>query len=291
MIFRHLTGFLRKHGRISKRALERSSSTISREIKPRVSTDNPTNFHAFTNYSFKVHTLERNKYHPILTLDPNKFVEKKQQCLHIGNRKSFKPHVMLQNQSVAVECLDLRYDIDDYTRNTESGTKTQISASYPIDNKFFLYYFTPPGKPRIAAELRLRVTSSGAPTSFESGSDLLLLNGHPWSRPLCVLPKYYKPLYEKLREDRLVPDDLDAILSTSSFTSSRPIYQQSQFLYTLNDTFIVDFSCSHPSFHIITEQGVETIRFTTPFFERPGGQRTLPYTGAFTNHHLSILLD
>jgi hypothetical protein len=98
---------------------------------------------------------------------------------------------------------------------------------------------TLPEKPRIAAELRLRVTSSGDPTSFESGSDLLKLNGQPWSRPLCVLSKYYKPLYEKLREDRLVPDDFDTILST--LTSGFPRYNRSQLLYTLNDTFIVGF--------------------------------------------------
>ena len=40
MIFHHLTGLLRKHGRISKGALERSLSTNLREINPRVSTDN-----------------------------------------------------------------------------------------------------------------------------------------------------------------------------------------------------------------------------------------------------------
>ena len=69
-------------------------------------------------------------------------------------------------------------------------------------------------KPRIAGELRLRVTSSDDPASFENGSGLLRIDGQPWSRPLCVLPKQYLSLYEKLREDRLVPDDLDAVLST-----------------------------------------------------------------------------
>jgi hypothetical protein len=190
---------------------------------------------------------------------------------------------MLQNQSNAVNSRKLYYD-----RYTESGT--EISTSYPPDDKSFLYYFTPPGKPRIASELRLRVTSNGVPTSFESGSDLLKPNGQPWSRPLCVLPKSYKPLYEKLREDRLVPDDLDANLST--FISGFPRhYNQCQLLYTLSDTFIVDFSCSDQFLFVITEKGMESIQFTTPFFERRGGLRTLPYTGAFTNHHLSILLD
>ena len=48
MIFRHLTGFLCKHGRISKGAQERSSSTNLGEIKV-LSTDNVIfYFHAFT---------------------------------------------------------------------------------------------------------------------------------------------------------------------------------------------------------------------------------------------------
>jgi hypothetical protein len=185
---------------------------------------------------------------------------------------------MLQNQSNAVKSLRLYYNESD-----------SVTSTYPPDTKSFLYYFTPPGKPRIAAELRLRITSSGVPTSFEGGSDLLKPNGQPWSRPLCVLSKYYKPLYEKLREDRLVPDDLDAILST--FTSKRFLYNTSHLLYTLNDTFIIDFN-SDQFFSVITEQGMELIQFNkTPFLEIRGGLETIPYTGAFTNHKLSIFLD
>jgi hypothetical protein len=217
-----------------------------------------------------------------MTLDPNKFAEKNQQCLHIGNQQSFIPNVMLHNQSSPVQ---LFYDKSD--RNNESGTT--ISSTYPPDTKSFLYYFMPPDKPRIAAELRLRVTSCNHPASFESGSDLLKSNGQLWSRPLWMLPRCYNPLYEKLREDRLVPDDLDAVLST--FTSLPPKFRRSQFLYTFNDTFIIDFSCYHHNFLVITEQGVEKVR-TEPFRDRRGGPKDtiIPYTGTFTNHHLSIIL-
>jgi hypothetical protein len=184
---------------------------------------------------------------------------------------------MLQNQSSPVSARPpLHYDKKKY----ESGTRIYFrNLPYP-DTKFFLYLFTPPGKPRIAAELRLRIISGGDPTSFESGSDLLKLNGQPWSRPLCILSRCYKPLYERLREDRLVPDDLDAILST--FTSKVSSYNRSQLLYTLNDTFIVDFSCAQQYFFVITEQGMKSIRFDTPFFERRGGLKTSPYTGALS---------
>jgi hypothetical protein len=161
--------------------------------------------------------------------------------------------------------------------------------SYPPDTKVFLYYFMPPEKPRIAAELRLRLTSSDDPASFESGSDLLVENGQPWSRPLYSFAKHYFPLYEKLlREERVVPDDLDAALST--LPSLIPKYRGSHILYTLNDTFTFDFS-SHTSktnFFVITEQGVKQIML----FNLLVDYRELrsPYTGAYINHHLSILL-
>jgi hypothetical protein len=191
---------------------------------------------------------------------------------------------MLHKHSSLVAVPRLLYD-----SINESGTTVAIFSTYPPDTKFYLYYFTPPEKPPLAGEIRLRVTSSDA--SFESGSDLLKLNGQPWSRPLSVLSRYYKPLYEKLREDRFVPDDLDAILSTFQVSSGYPRFNRSQLLYTLNDTSIADFSCTDQFFYVITEQEVELLRFVTPFFERCRGLRTIPYTGAFTNHHLSILLD
>jgi len=158
--------------------------------------------------------------------------------------------------------------------------------SYPPGTKAFLYYFSSPKRPPIAGELRLRVASSDDPASFESGSDLLRLNGHPWSRPLVMIQKYYFSLYEKLREGRLVPDDLDAVLSTLS--SSIPKLR-SQLLYTLNDEFIVNFGDGGLSLSVITEQGVASIKFVYPFIE--GRTESKPYTGAYTNHHLSILLD
>jgi hypothetical protein len=190
---------------------------------------------------------------------------------------------MLHNHSSAVKGIQLRYENE---WNQESGNRI---LPFPPDTESFLYYYTPPEKPRIAAELRLRVTPSDKPASFESGSDLLKSDGRPWSRPLSVLSKYYKPLYEKLREDGLVPDDLHAILSTS--TTKFPSYSRRQFLYTLNDTFIVDFSSSAHYFFVITEQGMEMLRFRKPFVENRGGRQINPYTGAFPNHHLSILLD
>ena len=144
------------------------------------------------------------------------------------------------------------------------------------------FYITPPPeKPRIAGEL----TSSDDPASFESGSDLLGSNGQTWSRPLTYLPTYYPPLYEKLREEGFVPDDLDRVLSTLPPLS--PSYRGRQRLFTLNDIFMVDFR-SIASFLIMTEQGIAILSLMLPFFDNR--LRCNPYTGTHTNRHLSLLL-
>ena len=160
--------------------------------------------------------------------------------------------------------------------------KTRVPC--PPDTKVFLYYCIPPEKPRIAGELRLRVTSSDDPASFESGSDLLRSNGQPWSRPLHALPKYYNPLYEKLREDQLVPDDLDAALST--LPSPYPKYRRSHHFYSLNDTFILNF-CHPMVLLVITEQGTERVPLMKMFSDSHD-QRKSPYTGAYTIYNLYI---
>ena len=67
--------------------------------------------------------------------------------------------------------------------------------------------------------------------------------------------QYHVPLYEKLRENGLVSDDLDAVLSTLP-----RILRKCQELYTLNDTFVVDFSSQDLYITVITEEKIETLR-------------------------------
>ena len=156
---------------------------------------------------------------------------------------------------------------------------------YPPDTNAFLYYSTPRDKPRIAGELRLRLTSSGDPASFESGSDLLGTNGQPWSRPLPYLPRYYLPLYEKLREEGLVSDGLDRILST--LPSKFPSYRGRHRLYTLNDPFIIDFSSKGLYFYVITEKGIEAMLWFKTFTDRREMCTGVPYTG----EHIQIVIS
>jgi hypothetical protein len=193
---------------------------------------------------------------------------------------SFSSYIMIHtgNQSRPVIAPSLLY-------GTFRVSGRWIYLPFPPDTGAFLYYFTSPKETPIAGELRLRVTSSDDPASFESGSDLLKPNGQTWSRPLPFVSRFFTPLYEKLREERLVPDDLD-----STFPHRFPRYGQNQYLYTLNDTFIVDFHGTK-TLTIVTEQGMEELKFTGPFYERRHGAMKVPYTGAYTNHDLSILLD
>ena len=269
MISRHLTSILRNHGRISKGALrlERSSSTNSREINPPVSTECRVLLSRFHCSFQAIYSSKK----VVVTLDPRKFAEKKQRRFHIGDTRGFKPFVALHNQSNPVRVLDLRFFQD------------RRWLPYPPDTTAFLYFFMPPKKPRIAGELRLRVASSDDHASFESGSDLLKLDGQPWSRSLYNVSKYYTPLYEKLREEGFVPNDLDAVLST--FPKKKVTKCQSH--SSLNDTFIVDFSRIEKTITIISEQGMGSIRFTKAF-EENRTTRMSPYTGAYVNDHHSI---
>jgi hypothetical protein len=208
------------------------------------------------------------------------FAKKKQQRLHIGNIAFFQPHISLLRQSSLVEAPSLLYEFTD-----RSGRWNEIP--FPPDTKAFLYYSMSPEKPRIGGGLRLRVTTSDDPESFESGSDLLRKDGLPWSRPLYALSKQFFPLYEKLREDQLVSDDLDAVLS--ALPSKDISHRRGHVLYTFNDTFIVKFNGRSSTLHVITEQGVESSSFNRLFSE---GRRVdeigyvTPYTGAYKNHNL-----
>ena len=243
-----------KHGRILKGALEKKS------IRQNVG------------------WVPRNGYHVIHTLDPNKFAEKKQQRLNIGGKYSFRPQISLPEQSIPLRSPCLYY-----------GKMTGFGhVTYPPDTKAFLYYSIPHGKPRIAGELRLRVASSDDLTSFESGSDLLLTNGRTWMHPLCTLPnRYLLPLYKKLREDQLIPDDLDAFLSTLPAKSY--YFRRSHLFHTLHDTFIVDFSAVGIYFLVITEQGLGKLSLQKLFFDMREMCKHTPYTGAYTNRNLSVL--
>ena len=126
---------------------------------------------------FQTRTFER--WRNVVTLDPSKFAEKKQRRFHIGNH--FRPYIALRNQLGRM--------------TWEMLYKMRRVHRYPPDTTTFLYYSTSPKRPPIAGELRLRVASSDDHASFESGFDLLTLDGQqPWSRLLYYVSKFCLPL-------------------------------------------------------------------------------------------------
>jgi hypothetical protein len=195
----------------------------------------------------------------------------KQRRLHLGDQQVFAPRISLLKQSSPVKASRIHYD-----------GLSKVRSPFPADTKAFLYYSAPPERPRMAGELRLRLASDDNFASFESGSDLLRTNGRPWSRPLYFVSKYssYRLLYEKLREDRLVPDDLDAALST--FPAKWPVYSQGNISYTINDPIVVHVNAYSVYFLVITEQGVARMTFNDLFKDARDRSRckSRPYTGA-----------
>ena len=107
-------------------------------------------------------------------------------------------------------------------------------------------------------------------------------DGQIWSRSLFHLSKFYHRLYEKLREDQLILDDLDKVLA--AFPSKKHLYSRSQLLYTLYDTFIVDFGKQWIPY-VITEQGsMQRISFMLLFTDCRDNCKDEPYTGAYTSY-------
>jgi hypothetical protein len=210
----------------------------------------------------------------VVTLDPNKFAEQEQKPLRICH----PPLILLNGQLTPLSTSLTDFDCDYITKKL---------LSYPRDAKAFLYYSRPPERPRLAGEVRFRVTSSDDPASFESGSDLMRPDGMPWSSSIYFLSKYYSPLYKKLEEERFVPDELDRVLW------DLPLHDNvwgRQLFFALNDPFIIDFSKTFTKSFVITEQGLETLPMNKIFFDYRKDFKGPPYTGAYRNRHLSFLL-
>lgn len=79
-----------------------------------------------------------------------------------------------------------------------------IRDNYPM-SPAFLYYHLPPGLPETAGEIRIRLTSSPDPSSFDSGTDLIQRGGM-WSLPILTLATNpsYSGLVDLLLHDGLV---------------------------------------------------------------------------------------
>ena len=110
---------------------------------------------------------------------------------------------------------------------------------------------------RIAGELRLRVVSSKDAASFESGKEP-------------------------------VPDDLDTVLE--AFPTRKIRRGLSQVLYTLNDSFVVDFRSALKVFCVISDS--EQAMYRPPFhniFNDGRDSHHKPYKGAYNYYYTTLL--
>ena len=97
------------------------------------------------------------------------------------------------------------------------------------------------------------------------------------SRPLIRISKHYPSLYENLREDGMISNNLDTVLA--AFPSKIPA--NSRLFHTLNDTFLYDFGSKKFHFLAVTEQGAERVSlFDIMSDARDHMRNSRPYTGA-----------
>jgi hypothetical protein len=87
-------------------------------------------------------------------------------------------------------------------------------------------------------------------------------------------------VYQKLREGGLVSNELDAALS--ALPIKRLVYTpQVQFLYSLNDEFMVNFGIKGHLLCVLTEQEMVRLPFYGQFSDTRS-HRGQPYTGAYS---------
>jgi hypothetical protein len=167
---------------------------------------------------------------------------------------------------------------------TDSNDLRGRRDSWPLHSQGFLYYFCPLNRPRIASELRLRLTPTNDASTFDQGKDLCFTQpnpvgavGHPWRRPLYSIAKHSgsRPIYERLVEEGLVSPELDK--SIQSLPKLTFMYSRCQIVHSIYDTFILDLASDWITLVAITESGIAKIRILRQF--RDFRFDKVPYSG------------
>ncbi|KAJ7221832.1 hypothetical protein B0H12DRAFT_1151639, partial [Mycena haematopus] len=89
------------------------------------------------------------------------------------------------------------------------NTHHRFTAPFPPRCAGFLYYHTPANPLPLEGSIRLRVTLNNAPSSFDSGQDLLLPSGAPWQTilPQIARRKQDATLSRQLIQEKLVTEE------------------------------------------------------------------------------------
>ena len=216
-------------------------------------------------------------FRDVYTLNVRKLVETGQRWLDFSSISN--PTIRIHGNSSEFERAQLPYAFQPTHESTDKIRSPR--QLWPPYSKGFLYYHSPKDKPPIAGELRIRLTPSNDPTTFDQGNDLptsqSLIN-YPWNRSLYTLAttKSLRPLYLKLLNENLVPISLDsAIQALPKLTF---MYSRCQIIHTLNDPFILDLSAEWITLAAISQNGLETIRLLRLFMDHRIDQS--PYSGS-----------
>ncbi|KAF9031316.1 hypothetical protein BJ165DRAFT_1599301 [Panaeolus papilionaceus] len=201
-----------------------------------------------------INTLQLRKYatrqnRPIITLDPKKLVQLQQPAIDLSN---------LQVARV--------FPLGGYSVLKFDSRSTQY-IPFPSGTRGFLYYHSPSDRPRIAGQLRFRVTPSDDPASFSHGHDLTFSRTSPrsptpWNIYCFNIPnnKAYASLHSHLVNEGLVEGSLVAAIR-----KMRPIQKLdngTKFLFTLSDPFEIDYAKSPIiKLRAVTEYGQGNITY------------------------------
>ncbi len=202
------------------------------------------------------------KYHAVSTFHPNHLTH---EC-HVDLSGRFQAKIHLSD-AAAFKPVNLQY-----------GCKRTGSAyRFPEGTHGFFYYFSPDWAPRLAGQLRFRITSSPDPASFSSGTDLQR-NGVPWSKSLASMSRWndgFDMLQHSLSRDNLVSEDT---LSLCRRVASLPRRNPPRILYAFGQPFYMKFG-SKSAMHVIdTSNDTEDFIFVIWALPRRNNQRVYPST-------------
>ncbi|KAJ7278239.1 hypothetical protein C8J57DRAFT_1126142 [Mycena rebaudengoi] len=155
-----------------------------------------------------------------------------------------------------------------YTRDTPS----------PPHSHGFLYYYSDSKASPLAGSVRLRATTSNAPSSFPQGHDLLLPSGMPWqiSLPQIATRRTYTHLRDQLLLEGMATEELLSRCRTVFATRDRIIPEAT--VFSLHHPFLVDFQ-QQLWLTIVGPTATSLVRIDV-FSERDSGQLMYPYAGS-----------
>jgi len=168
-----------------------------------------------------------------------------------------------------------------YSSDYEYGSHRNLP--FPPDSFGWLYFYRRADRPTITGEVRFRLTLSGNPKDFASGSDLLLPDGLPWKIPLlhiATLPQF-KMLRNVLLRDKLVDFDVLARCDTVVRKMGFPPRNQCALLSSLDDIFVHHLSNATRHLYVWRhdKELLKLRRFALPVVDSRTGEKLRPYTG------------